>query len=119
MALVIVLEDGWDGHYVLSSACHQAGYQVLAVQHPASLQSTVRSNAAAALIVDTALPGVSMSGIGAIAAEAGLPVLATGYGPWPPMLGLAGFVPKPASPAALLKALDDILLPARVPCAAA
>jgi DNA-binding NtrC family response regulator len=109
MALVIVLEDGWDGHYVLSNACHQAGHQVVAVQHPSFLASTLRANPADALLVDTAIPGVCLSGIGALAVDAGLPVVATGYGPWSPVSGLAAYVPKPASPAALVRALDRVL----------
>jgi CheY-like chemotaxis protein len=109
MALVNVLEDGWDGHYVLSSACHQAGHQVLAVQHPSFLASTLRANPADALVVDTAIPGVCLSGIGALAADAGLPVVATGYSPWTPVHGLAAFVPKPATAAALVRALDEVL----------
>jgi CheY-like chemotaxis protein len=118
MAVVIVLEDAWDGHFVLSSAFHHAGHQVLAIQHPSMLLSTLRGTHVDALVVDTAIPGVCMAGIGALAAEAGLPVVATGYSPWTPVRGLAAFVPKPAGPAALVKALGE-MLSAGVTCAAA
>jgi hypothetical protein len=119
MAVVLVLEDGWDGHYVLSSACHQAGHQVLAVQHPAFLQATLSGSHVDALVVDTALPGICMSGIVTLAADAGLPLVATGYGPWTPVRGLAAFVPKPSTPAALVKVLGDVLDASQLPCAAA
>jgi hypothetical protein len=114
-----VLEDGWDGHYMLSSACHQAGHKVLAIQHPSVLRSTLRASAADVLVVDTAIPGVCMAGISDLAAEAGVPVVVTGYSPWTPVQGLAAFVPKPTSPAALVKALGEVLSTATLPCAAA
>lgn len=119
MAVVIVLEDAWDGHFVLSTAFHQAGHRVLAIQHPSVLQSTLRGTPADALVVDTAIPGVCLSGIGALAAEAGVPVVATGYSPWSPVGGLSAFVPKPAGPAALVKVLGEVLNAPALSCAAA
>jgi CheY-like chemotaxis protein len=117
MATVVVLEDGWDGHYVLSTAVHQAGHQVLAVQHPSLLPAALRGAAADVLLVDAAIPGVSLGGIEALAAESGLPVIATGYGPWAPVRGLTAFVQKPASPGALVHALESALA-RRAACAA-
>lgn len=109
MARVVVLEDAWDGHYVLSTACHQAGHQVLAVQHPSLLAAALRSATADVILVDAAIPGVSLSGIETLAAEVGLPVVATGYGPWTPVRGLSAFVQKPAAPSALLTAVETAL----------
>jgi len=119
MAVVIVLEAAWDGHFALSSAFHQAGHRVLAVQNPSVLQSTLRATPADALVVDTAIPGVCIAGIGALAAEAGVPAVATGYTPWKAVGGFSTFVPKPAGPAALVEAVGEVLRTPTLSCAAA
>ena len=109
MARVIVVEDGWDGHYELAMICHQAGHQVVTVQGSGMLATALRAGGADAVVLDATLPGVCLNSIGAMACEVGVPVVATGYALKAGPRGIAAFLAKPAAAAAVLGALQAAL----------